>query len=298
MSARRLALLGAIPAVLMCLESASAFTMWLTEGRTNRVYLLGSVHLLRQSDYPLPVVIERAYADADTLVMELDMDDLDPVNMQATINRLGVLPAGKTLEDVLGPDQYQEVSTRAADLDVPLELLARSEPWLAAITIEQLVLTRLGFDPRFGVEMKLAGLAGTDQKSIEGLETVDEQLGLLDGLSDDAQRDLLMQTLEEGSEIATLMDAMIAAWRSGDVEHLESTMLVELADYPELYRTIVADRNGRWMQSLEAMLEDDRDYLIVVGALHLVGEDGLPEQLRNAGYEVTQLEGDATLPAD
>ena len=75
-------------------------------------------------------------------------------------------------------------------------------------------------------------------------------------------------------------------------------MLVELADYPELYRTIVADRNGRWMQSLQAMLEDDRDYLIVVGALHLVGEDGLPEQLRNAGYEVTQLEGDATLPVD
>jgi uncharacterized protein YbaP (TraB family) len=298
MKTPRRAWLLALPLFLMLAEPAPAFTMWLTEGRANRVYLLGSVHLLRQSDYPLPAVVDRAYADADTLVMELDMDDIDPLSTQATINRLGLLPAGKTLADVLGPDQYEEVTAQAAALDVPIELLAQSEPWLAAITIEQLVLTRLGFDPRFGVEMMLAGQASKDRKSIEGLETIDEQLGLLDGLSAEAQRDLLMQTLEEGSEIAMLMDAMIAAWRSGDVEHLEDTMLVELADYPELYRTIVADRNGRWMESLEAMLEDERDYLIVVGALHLVGEDGLPAMLEKAGYEVIQLDGDAELPED
>ncbi len=279
-------------------DSDSSFTMWSVSGERNQVYLLGSVHLLRESDYPLPAVIDRAYEDAEALVMELDMDDLDPFAMQATVNRLGMLPPGQSLEDALGPADYAAASEAAAALEVPLDLLARSEPWLAAITIEQLVLTRLGFNPLYGVEMTLSTRAQADRKPIDGLETVDEQLGFLDGLSAEAQRDLLLQTLAEGGEIQSLMDELIAAWKSGDIEFLEANMLVELAEYPELYRTIVADRNDRWLVALEELLAADDDYLVIVGALHLIGEDGLPEQLTAMGYEVIQLESDAALPVD
>ena len=279
-------------------DSDSSFTMWSVSGERNQVYLLGSVHLLRESDYPLPAVIDRAYEDAEALVMELDMDDLDPFAMQATVNRLGMLPPGQSLEDALGPADYAAASEAAAALEVPLDLLARSEPWLAAITIEQLVLTRLGFNPLYGVEMTLSTRAQTDRKPIDGLETVDEQLGFLDGLSAEAQRDLLLQTLAEGGEIQSLMDELIAAWKSGDIEFLEANMLVELAEYPELYRTIVADRNDRWLVALEELLAADDDYLVIVGALHLIGEDGLPEGLTAMGYEVIQLESDAALPVD
>ncbi len=279
-------------------EPASSFTMWSVSGERNQVYLLGSVHLLRQSDYPLPTVIDSAYADAEGLVMELDMDDLDPFAMQATVNRLGLLPPGQSLEDTLGPEDYAAASRAAAELEVPLDLLARSEPWLAAITIEQLVLTRLGFNPLYGVEMTLVNKARGDGKPIDGLETVDEQLGFLDGLSAEAQRNLLLQTLAEGNEIQSLMDELIAAWKTGDIAFLEANMLVELAEYPELYRAIVADRNDRWLGTLADLLDDDDDYLVVVGALHLVGVDGLPQQLTRQGYEVVQLEANAALPVD
>ncbi len=287
-----------LAAAVAVAEPASPFTMWSVSGERNQVYLLGSVHLLRQSDYPLPGVIDSAYADAEALVMELDMDDLDPFAMQATVNRLGLLPPGQSLADALGPADYAAASRAAAELDVPLDLLARSEPWLAAITIEQLVLTRLGFNPLYGVEMTLVNKARADSKPIDGLETVDEQLGFLDGLSAEAQRDLLLQTLAEGNEIQALMDDMIAAWKTGDIEFLEANMLVELAEYPELYRTIVADRNDRWLVTLEDLLDDDDDYLVIVGALHLVGADGLPRQLAKTGHDVVQLEADAELPVD
>lgn len=272
--------------------------MWSVSGDRNQVYLLGSVHLLRQGDYPLPAVIDAAYRDAEGLIMELDMDDLDPFVMQAAVNRLGMLPPGQSLEDTLGPAAYATASEAAAELEVPLDLLARSEPWLAAITIEQLVLTRLGFNPQYGVEMTLATRAKADGKPIAGLETVDEQLGFLDSLSAEAQRDLLLQTLAEGTEIESLMDELIAAWKTGDIAFLEANMLAELAEYPELYRSIVADRNDRWLTTIEGLLDDDDDYLVIVGALHLVGPDGLPEQLARQGHDVIQLESVTVLPVD
>ncbi len=293
--------------LLCCLLSAAApaladdatpVTLWLAEGAHNQVYLLGSVHLLRKGDYPLPDVIDRAYEDAESLIMELDMDDLDPVATQALVTRLGVLPDGRTLEDVLGPKDYAIAEAAAAELDIPLELLIRSEPWLAAITIEQLMLSRLGFNAMHGVEMTFLGKARRDAKPIEGLETFDEQIAFLDGLSPSAQRDLLMQSLTEGAEIRDIMDNLVEAWKAGDIDFMKSRMLDEVAQFPELYDVVVVNRNRRWIEQLLPLMERDEDYLVVVGALHLIGDDGVPAMLEAAGVDVVQLNTDSIIEAD
>lgn len=270
-------------------EPGHPVTMWLVEGEQNRVYLLGSVHLLREQDHPLPAVIDSAYADAESLYMEIDMDDLDPFATQAAVNRLGLLADGVSLRDVMGEPRYSEAERRAAALDIPFELLSRSEPWYAAITVEQLALMRIGFNPAYGVEMHLTGKAVSDGKSIHGLETVEEQLQLLDGLPIDAQRDLLMQTLTDASEIQGLMDELIVAWRRGDVAFLEQVLLDDIGEFPQLYATIVADRNRRWVETIDGLIADDDDYLVIVGALHLIGADGVPALLEGRGYVVRQM---------
>ena len=234
-------------------------------------------------------MIDAAYDDAETVYMELDMDDLDPLLMQATINRLGMLDEGTSLRDVLGEESYASALAAAEDLDMPLTMLERTEPWLAAITIEQLALTRIGFDPRFGVEMYLLEKATGDGKEILGFESVEQQLGYLDGLSPDAQRELLLQTLTESAAIRGIMDDLISAWRSGDIDYLEKTLLDDVAGYPELYETIVADRNRLWVNTIDELLQHDDDYLVVVGALHLVGEDGVPRLLEQRGVRITQM---------
>lgn len=264
-------------------------TLWLAEGTQNRVYLLGSVHLLRESDHPLPGVIDAVYDDAEELVMELDMDDLDPAGMQALVNELGVLNGDETLRDLMGDDLYARAQTAAAEIDIPLELLANSEPWLAAITIEQLALNRLGFNPLYGIETYLSSKAIEDGKEIHGLESVDEQLNFLDNLSLETQRDLLLKTLEDNADAAILLDNIISAWRHGDIEFLEENMLDDVAQYPELHDSLVVNRNHRWVDSIEALMDDAVDYLIVVGAMHLIGNDGVPELLANRGIRIRQL---------
>ena len=283
------ALLWLLPAIALADSAGHPVTMWMAEGTSNRVYLLGSVHLLRAQDHPLPRIIDDVYDEAETLYMELDMDDLDPLLMQSTINRLGMLDEGTSLQDVMGDELYAEAKARAAELELPLDMLERTEPWLAAITVEQLALARIGFNPSYGVEMHLLKKASSDGKEILGFESVEQQLAYLDGLSLDAQRDLLMQTLAESAAIQDLMDDLILAWRSGDIDYLERTLLEDVSGYPELYDTIVASRNRLWVDTIDALLEQREDYLVVVGALHLVGDDGVPQLLEQRGVRITQM---------
>jgi len=278
-----------LPALAAADSGGHPVTLWMAEGANNTVYLLGSVHLLRKEDHPLPGAIDAAYDNAETLFMELDMDDLDPIAMQATFNRLGMLDENQSLRDIMGEDLYDDALLAAESLDIPLDMLAKTEPWFAAITIEQLALTRIGFNPLYGIEMHMMSKAIRDGKTIQGFESVEQQLELLDGLSLDAQRDLLMQTLAEGANIRDIMDQLIAAWRTGDIAYMEENLLADVANYPELYETIVADRNRNWANTIDKLLGDDEDYLVIVGALHLIGEDGLPRLLEGRGYSVNQL---------
>jgi hypothetical protein len=269
--------------------TAHPVTMWRIDGLQNEVYLLGSVHLLRAGDHPLPQIIDQVYAEAETLVMEMDVDDVDPVAAQQLVNELGLIQDERSLSDLMGPGPYAEAQIFAANVDIPLGMLGSAEPWLAAITVEQLMLARIGFNPKYGIENHLAEKAGADGKEIIGLETIRQQLEFLDGMSIEAQRALLLQSLAESVEIEDIMDELVRAWRYGDVGYLESQMLVEMQDYPELYEAIVTERNRNWVGIIEEFTKAEDDFLVVVGALHLIGEDGVPALLAERGYEVVQM---------
>lgn len=287
---RRLAAFALVLAGTAAAEEAPhPVTMWRMDGADNRVYLLGSIHLLRPGDHPLPAVIDEAYADADTLLMEMDVDDADPLQAQKLVNELGLIQGDRKLVDLMGEGPYGRAETFANAVNIPLGMLSSAEPWLAAITVEQLMLQRIGFDPKYGVEHYLAGKAEADGKDVIGLETIREQLEFLDNMSLAAQRALLLQSLEESAEIAKVMDELVRAWRYGDLEFLETRMLDEMRDYPELYEAIVVDRNRRWVKRVEALAKEPDDYLVVVGALHLIGEDGLPTLLEASGHKLVQM---------
>jgi len=274
---------------------AHPVTLWRAEGASNTVYLLGSIHLLREQDHPLPTAIDLAYDDADVLIMELDMDDIDSAATQRLFNESGVLRDGTTLKDLMGDELYRRAETAAAAVDVPIDMLASSEPWLAAITVEMLQLYRMGFNPMLGVEMTMLSRAVRDGKRIDGLEAIEEQLAFLDGLSLSAQQAMLIQTLEESATIRESIDEMIRAWRYGDTASLESGLLDTLKGHEELNDALVNQRNRRWLLKIRELLDDKDDYLIIVGALHLVGKDGVPNLLAQQGVTIKQLSEPATI---
>ena len=270
-------------------DAGHPLTLWRVDGTANSVYLLGSIHLLRAEDHPLPRMIDAAYADAEIVVMELDMDDLDPARTQAAFNRAGVMTDGTTLRELLGEEHFRAAEEAAAVIDVPLDMLASSEPWLAAITVELMMLYRMGFNPLLGVEMTMTSRAAADGKPIEGLETVEEQIGFLDGLPLEAQREMLLQTLLQSADLDESLDALIDAWRRGDTATLEAQLLQGIEEQADLHEALIVGRNHRWAETIKTWLDDDQDYLVVVGALHLVGDDGVPSLLAAAGYGIQQL---------
>ena len=276
-------------------DNSHPVTLWRADGASNSVYILGSIHLLREEDHPLPQIIDEVYADAEIIVMELDMDDLDPAYTQAAFNRAGVMSDGTTLQDLMGDDAYAEATEAAAAIDIPLEMLAQSEPWLAAMTVELMMLYRIGFNPLLGIEMTMTTRATQDGKPIEGLETVDEQLSFLDGLPLEAQREMLLQTLAEGAALSESIDELIDAWRHGDTTTLEEGLLSSIGEQSVLSDALVTNRNRRWAETIATWLDDDRDYLVIVGALHLVGDEGVPNLLANKGIGIHQLREQAGL---
>jgi hypothetical protein len=257
-------------------------------GERNRIHILGSIHFLRPGRDGLPAGVIGAYEDADVLLMELDLDDLDPQLAQATLQRLGMDPKGRTLEVLLGQRDYQTAVARARPLGIELALLQAYEPWLAAITITQLQLQRLGFDASSGVEQQLLRLAQRDRKEVRGLETLDEQLAAMDALPPAAQSAFLLETLEDAATMKDRVDDIVDAWRRGDLDAMEAEFLDGLQGQPDLYRRIVVDRNRNWARQLSSLTRDQRDYLVVVGTLHLVGPDSLIGMLERAGHAPRQ----------
>ncbi|HQW09355.1 MAG TPA: TraB/GumN family protein [Steroidobacteraceae bacterium] len=247
------------------------------------VYLAGSVHVLDTARSRLPPAFDAAWRDAERIVMELDMDDLDPAAAAAFLAANATIEGDGNLRTLLGAERFVRVDAQARALGLPLDSVAQLEPWAVALALTQLQLVKLGLDPQQGVEQQLTARARAEGKPIAGLESIDEQLGILDGLSYTDQARFLELTAAESDSISAELDGILAAWRRADTAALERLLLVEYERLPTLYRPLVTDRNRRWLPQIEALLARPDDTLVVVGALHLVGPDGLLALLRERG---------------
>jgi uncharacterized protein YbaP (TraB family) len=271
-------------------QARDRHVLWTVAGKHNTVYLLGSIHVLRPGDGGLPQAAERAYDDAEQLVMEIDMDDAaaaDPNQMLASMQRAALLPEGATLRGVLG-DDYASIRERAAQSGLDLEPLDRFAPWFVATLMLQLELAKRGFLPELGIEQQLASRAAGDGKPIQGLETAEQQFAVLGGLPLAEQKRFLLMTMEESTQLDAQVEELVGAWQRGDTTALAAMLSDEFDEFPELYRPLTEDRNRAWVQQLDRLLDDRDDYLVVVGALHLVGRNSVVDLLRLRGYTVTR----------
>jgi uncharacterized protein YbaP (TraB family) len=270
--------------MLLLVQPASALPLWELEGARGRVQLLGSIHFLRPSDFPLPAAMERAYDEADVLVMEIDMDNLDQLQAQATIMQMAVDPRGRTLESLIGSREYEQARKDAEKIDVSLDLFQLYEPWFAALQITQMRLMQLGFDPSLGLEQQWSVRARNDGKEVRGLETLEDQLGALDTMSERVQKKFLLMTIEEAVRADTMIDRTLTAWRTGDLATLERETTEALRDQPQVYQKLLDDRNRNWATQIRQLARDGGNYLVVVGSAHLLGDDSVLVMLDELGY--------------
>jgi len=276
--------------LLGSLSAHAASPVWAVHGAHNTVYLAGSIHMLPADDAVLPPGFARSYADSARLVMELDLGKFDAMEAMAWMMDHGALPAGSNLRGVLGEQRYGRVSAAAAGLGLPMAALDSLAPWVVGIEIADLAYEHEGYDPEQGVEEQLVRRATKDGKPTAGLETMPEELSSLTELSSADQIRMLDQTVDDLKDIKSEMREVTVAWRHGDAARLAALLASEYNAFPSLYKPLVSDRNKRWLPQVEELLKANDNSLVVVGALHLVGQGGLLELLRKRGYAITQLD--------
>ena len=276
-----LALCGAAPA-----QGEPA--LWRVSAGERTVWLFGSVHLLPEGGFALDGELEDALGAADRVCMEIDNDAADEATQASVTLGRAVDPEGRDLFELLGAEA-DRVRAAAEEAGVPIEALAMFEPWFAGITVSVLALQSHGYDVQHGVEQVIQAEARRAGKSGCGLETLDGQLAMLDTLSPELQAEILLQALTEAENIDEQVGPMIDAWQAGDEDGLEDSLADDFADYPELAEILIYRRNARWAGQVEDMLDGDEDVLLVVGAMHLVGQRGLPALLKARGLKVERL---------
>jgi uncharacterized protein YbaP (TraB family) len=278
--------LFALPA---CSAGSKQHVFWEVAGRHNTVYLLGSVHLLHENDRALPPVTESAFLDAEVLVEELDIYALMGAASEPAMLKLQFLPQPQTLVEVLGAALHKRLGEVARPLGLDMDYISRMQPWYVATLVSSARLARAGYNPLDGVDYQLAERAHREHKPIEGLETPVQQMAFFASMSMAEQRKFLAASLDEDDSAAEMRE-ITAAWRRGDLAELEKQLKSGMEETPELFQQIVVERNRNWLPRIEQMLAEatDKDYLVVTGALHMVGPQGLVELLRARGYRITR----------
>lgn len=264
---------------------ADAPFLWQVHGPKATHYLLGSVHLLPNDGQDLPAGIQDAYDAAEGLVFETDIAAIEQPQVQIAL--LGAARSQAGLKAEIGDKMYAQLSHRAARIGMPVSACDPFHAWFCAMTMEIFNFRKAGFNADNGIDKQLYRWAREDGKSLRWLEQPAAHIGLFTGMNELLSRDFLASSLDdrmggEGDDPADLL----RAWKDNDVGALEKLDVQLKSAYPAVYEHLLAGRNRNWMPMLKRLLDGGEPQLIVVGAAHLVGPDGLVALLRARGYKV------------
>jgi len=280
-------------------DGAPVPLLWKVSDEDNTLYLLGSFHLLKPGDYPLSKDVDAAFADAEALVFEIPPEELGSPALGMQMGQAALRTDGTLLGSELPPETAAQLeawtTANAAQLQT-LQMTAQAlqlfEPWFVGLMVSIVEMGKYGLDPALGLDANLAQRAAQAGKPVSGLETGAQQIAFLDGMDKVEQLQFLQEALKASTEGQAEIEKLHEAWRGGDVAALWDGMAVEMrAQFPKLYRRINVERNDAWVPKLVERLEapGTDDTLVVVGALHLLGDDGVVEKLRARGYAVERV---------
>jgi uncharacterized protein YbaP (TraB family) len=233
--------------------------------------------------------MEQAFADSSKLVLEVNLDSLNSPDAQQMMLAKALLPAGKTLTEILSPATYQAVRQKVEALGLDIEALKRMKPWFLSLSLVAMKMQRLGYEAQHGVDRHFFERARKMKKDVLALETADFQLNLLDSLPPKTQEESLLQTLKELDQFETEFEQIMRAWATGQEKQLNDLLLESFKEYPDIYAKLISERNRNWLPKIESHLQGGNKTLVVVGAAHLVGRDGVVALLKQKGYSVEQL---------
>lgn len=263
-------------------------SVWLVESDRSRLFLAGTIHVLRASDFPLPDAFDSAYKQSQILSFETDIAGSSTPEFQMQVMQAVTLAPGKTLKDFISAQTFAQLETRFRANNMSLQQFAGYKPGMVSMTLTMLELKKLGVGEH-GVDQHYFDRARQDNKTTLALETLQQQLDFIANMGKGQEDLMLQQTLEDIESLPQLFGSMVSSWREGDMKQLEELVIQPMKEFDSIYQELLVKRNQDWLPQVVDYLKTPQTEMVLVGSAHLIGEDGLVKQLKKAGYRVTQL---------
>ncbi|AZS13625.1 TraB/GumN family protein [Paenibacillus lutimineralis] len=263
--------------------------MWEVENNGNTVYLVGSMHIANDSFYPLRPEVEKAFAEADYLGVEIDLSKAADEAQQKVIMDASMYQDGTTLKDHVSSATYAKVGKILEQSGMKPDALDAFKPWVVGTTINSLKSVKAGYEATSGIDLYFIQKAIERKISVLELESYESQLGMLDGFSKELQEKSLNDVLDNFDVLDDAVEKMAEMWKTGSEEQLLEFTNGIAAD-GEYNKAMLIDRNIKMADKIDRYLKNSKkeEYFIVVGAAHYLGEHGIIKLLEDKGYTVVR----------
>lgn len=283
--------LGLLLGLLFSVEAgAEDALVWRVEQGANQLFLAGSIHVLRESDLPLPAALNQIYSQSDVLALEADLGQLEGAEFVSKVQQQALRADAKTLQQRLQPETWQRLQHYCEQRAIPLQSLQPLKTSLALLTLLTVELQRTGFGLG-GVDQRFYQRASAEQKPMRYLETLDQQLAVLMFTDEQEHDSYVNQTLDDLEDFEAEINSLIKAWRAGDEAVIEAQLIEPLKQRnPLQYQAMLVQRNQNWIAALEQWLKTPETEMVLVGAAHLLGPESVVAMLQQRGYKVSRVQ--------
>ncbi|WP_271273604.1 TraB/GumN family protein [Aliamphritea hakodatensis] len=283
------ALLGFMASVVLASQSIYASPVWKVSDGKETVYLGGTVHVLEAGDYPLPATFDKAYRQADMVFFETDIDALSTQGFVQQLLAQTSYPQGQSIVSRLSAETLAKLKTYLVAQGISFKALEQFRPGMLGMQLSQIELRKQGISVA-GVDSYFNDAAIRDNKPRGRLETPQDQIHVIATMGQGNESEVIENALTDVANLREDFNQIRDAWRRGDRSGLtDLTVKPFREELPADFKLMIVDRNNKWMPQIERMFRTAEDELVLVGAMHLVGREGLLQQLEKKGYSVVQM---------
>ena len=254
----------------------------------NVMFVGGSIHVLRKTDFPLPQEFDYAFSVSDALALETDVDQLQNPDITQYLLDNMYLPAGQTLTTVLSPQTYEMLSQACDDFGIPVLLFETMKPSMVINVLSTLQIESIGFE-QLGVDFYYFEKAKNENKPVVFLESVQVQIDTIVSVGEGYEDDYVQYSLQDMDAANDDIDTLVAEWRNGITTSVNAELDEMINDWPLIYKAMITDRHDTWFPQLEQFLASGNTYFIIVGYAHLPGPNGILQYFRSIGCTVEQV---------
>ena len=263
-------------------------SVWQVSRKGNTLFLGGSIHILRDTDFPLPKEYDQAFSKSSILVLEADIEQMAGEEITQYITSRMLLPDDITLQLILDTDTYETLRVKCNEYGFTINNVSKFKPSMVITILTLFQIQEFGFT-RQGVDIHYLEMARSENKPVEYLETVKTQIDALVAMGDGYENDYVRYSLNDLENTENGITTLLTDWRRGAASSTETTLAEMKEKWPEIYKTMLTDRNAAWMPQLEKFLASEQVYFVIVGLAHLHGPDGLLRHLKKSGCKVKRV---------